>query len=391
MKKTIITTAMFSMAISMMAADTFTITGKIPGIKTGAKVELVSRDNNVKGKIAETTATNGSFKLTGNVPSPTLSEIRISNGDDMDKAISLMVENTGMTVTAAHIDSVAPSFYAGTQGLRQESNVTVKGGKAQTEFDEYNKAMFPYRLASKKAHYDLYWSPDSKKKDASRTRKLEQAYNKANKAEDNARKAFLKAHPTYSISGLQLLSDLQTPFSYTGAELDRIAASVRNMPDKARLARINKAIDFNRNYLRESPYQDIAMTTTDGKVQKLSQFAGKGKYVLIDFWASWCGPCRAAIPHVRELYKKYGNNIEILAVSLDNDESAWRTAMNQEKMEWKQFRADKSQSETIAKTYQVRSIPFMLLIDPQGRIVQAGHDPDAVSEHLAGKPTATKR
>lgn len=381
---------MLSAAFNMVAADGFTITGKIPGLKAGTKVELISRDRDKRGNIAQATATNGAFKLTGSVASPTLSEIRIASDDkdNLDKAISLMVENTPMTVTAAHIDSVAPGFYAGTAGLYKERNVTVKGGKAQTEYNEYNKAMFPYLLKSKKAHYDLYWGD---KHTASKEKALAKAYSDANAAEQKARLAFINAHPTYSISGYYLLQELQTPFAYTAAELDKMAAQVKNMPDKARLAQITKAIDFSRKYQRETAFKNVAMTALDGKVQNLSAYAGKGKYVLVDFWASWCGPCRAAIPHVRELYQKYGNRLEILAVSLDKEETAWKEAMAQEKMEWKQFRATPAQSEAITNAYQVHSIPFMLLIDPQGRIVQAGHDPEAVSAILASKLTATKR
>lgn len=387
MNKALMVLAMLSLTLDIMAADSFTITGRIPGLKAGTKVELVSRDNPVKGTIAETVATQGAFRLTGSVPSPTLSEIRIqsNNDNDLDKAISLMVENTGMTVSAAHIDSVAPGFYAGTDGLYKERNVTVTGGKAQTEFNEYNKAMFPYRLKSKKAHYDLYWDESKTKRTPAREKALEQAFNKAQQDENKGRQAFITAHPTYSISGYCLLENLNTPFSYTGAELNKIQTAVRNMTDKARLAQVTKAIAFSRKYLRETPYINIAVTDINGKTHNLSEFARKGKYVLVDFWASWCGPCRAAIPHVRDLYKKYGNRLEILAVSLDKEEKAWKEAMAQEKMEWKQFRATPAQSETIANTYQVHSIPFMLLIDPQGRIVMAGHDPEAVSEILASK------
>ena len=103
---------------------------------------------------------------------------------------------------------------------------------------------------------------------------------------------------------------------------------------------------------------------------------------MIDFWASWCGPCRAAIPHVRELYKKYGDKVEFIAVSLDSSEAPWRKAMDHEKMEWTQLWADKSHSEGVVKPYQISGIPFIMLLDPQGRIVHAGHNPDAVTAIL---------
>lgn len=384
MKKILITSALLSAALSLVAADSFTITGTIPGLKAGTKVQLVGRDRHSHGDIAGTTATDGAFTLTGSVTSPTLCEIRIESADPegLDKAIGLMVENLPMTVSAAHIDSVAPGFYTGTRGKYLERNVAVTGGQAQREFDEYNAAMFPYELVSKQAHYDLYWGEDQKTRSEDEEKRLAAVFNDANAAETSARRAFIAAHPTYSISGYLVLNDLNTPFTYTASELDAMAASFKDMPDAARLSQITEALDFNRKYQRETPYTDIAMLDTLGIERKLSEFATGDRYVMIDFWASWCGPCRAAIPHVRELRGKYGDRLEILAVSLDSAEKPWRKAMEQEKMEWTQLWADKTRSGAITDAYQVHSIPFMLLLDPQGRIVHAGHDPEALSAFL---------
>ncbi|MBD5166589.1 MAG: redoxin domain-containing protein [Helicobacter sp.] len=214
-------------------------------------------------------------------------------------------------------------------------------------------------------------------------KKLKAAYAEAGLAEDAARRDFVAAHPTYSISGSLMLNDLSTPFTYTGAELDALAESVKGMSDTARLAQVNAAIAKSRERLRESPFTDFAVLDPLGTERRLSEFAADGKkYVMIDFWASWCGPCRAAIPHVRELYKKYGDRVEFIAVSLDSTDEAWRQAMEQEKMEWTQLWADKSRVDAVTTPYQIRSIPFIMLLDPQGRIVHAGHNPEAVTAIL---------
>ena len=79
------------------------------------------------------------------------------------------------------------------------------------------------------------------------------------------------------------------------------------------------------------------------------------------------------------LYNKYGDKLQIIAVSLDSAEKPWRKAMNEELMEWTQLWADKAHVSGISEPYQVHSIPYIMLLNPEGRIIYAGHDPDAVS------------
>lgn len=384
MKKSLITVSLLTACLSIMAADSFTIKGSIPGLKAGTKVHLVGREHNVRGDIVEATATDGAFILTGSVQSPTLSEIRIESTEPngIYKSIELMVENVPMTVSAAYIDSIAPGFYVGTRGKYQERNVTVTGGNAQKEFEEYKKAMFDSEVAAKKAHYDLYWADDRKERSPELEKQFAKAFELAQVNEDATRNTFIKAHPAYSISGYCMLNKLSTPFVFTSAELDEMEASVRDMPDASRRAQVNGAIANSRKFTRESMFTDFAVLDTLGAERKLSEFANKGKYVMVDFWASWCGPCRAAIPHVRELHGKYGDSLEILAVSLDSAEKPWRKAMNEEKMDWTQLWADKERVSAVQEAYQIHGIPFMLLIDPQGRIVHAGHSPAAVTAAL---------
>ena len=384
MKKFASSTLILASVASLHASDGFTITVDIPGLKAGSKVELVSRESGRYGTLAETVATDGAFTLSGEVPSPTISELRIERPDSasIGKGISMMVENVPMTVTAAHIDSVPPSFYFGSKELKREKNVTVTGGQAQKEYAEYTAAMLPTNIATRDAHYALYHA-ENRDKTPEGQKKLKAAYAEAGLAEDAARRDFVAAHPTYSISGSLMLNDLSTPFTYTGAELDALAESVKGMSDTARLAQVNAAIAKSRERLRESPFTDFATLDPRGTERRLSEFAADGKkYVMIDFWASWCGPCRAAIPHVRELYKKYGDRVEFIAVSLDSTDEAWRQAMEQEKMEWTQLWADKSRVDAVTTPYQIRSIPFIMLLDPQGRIVHAGHNPEAVTAIL---------
>ena len=84
-----------------------------------------------------------------------------------------------------------------------------------------------------------------------------------------------------------------------------------------------------------SQFKDIALQTPQGATKRLSDYCGKGNYVLVDFWASWCGPCRAEMPNVKKAYEKYhSKGFEIVGVSLDNDKAAWTGAIQRMNLTW---------------------------------------------------------
>ena len=114
----------------------------------------------------------------------------------------------------------------------------------------------------------------------------------------------------------------------------------------------------------------------------LSELVGQTDYVLVDFWASWCGPCRAAIPHVRDLHKKYDGRLDVYSVSVDENEKAWRKAMEKEKMEWTQLRLTQDQLGAVGRHYLLSAIPRLILLDPQGRIVCSTNLPAEIDKYL---------
>lgn len=120
-------------------------------------------------------------------------------------------------------------------------------------------------------------------------------------------------------------------------------------------------------------FMDFTMKTPEGKEVKLSDYVGRGKVVLVDFWASWCGPCRREMPNLVEIYKEYkGKKFEIVGVSLDRDAEAWKAAIKTLGITWPQMSDLKFWQCEGAQIYAVSSIPHTVLIDGEGTILKRG-------------------
>ncbi|MCU0405053.1 MAG: AhpC/TSA family protein [Chitinophagaceae bacterium] len=126
---------------------------------------------------------------------------------------------------------------------------------------------------------------------------------------------------------------------------------------------------------------DFAQEDPDGKPVSLKDF--RGKYVLVDFWASWCGPCRQENPNVVQAYKKYKNkNFTVLGVSLDRDKPRWLQAISDDQLTWPHVSDLKFWQNEVAKLYKVSSIPQNYLLDPEGRIIGKNLRGAALEEFL---------
>lgn len=132
-----------------------------------------------------------------------------------------------------------------------------------------------------------------------------------------------------------------------------------------------------------SVYKDIKLKSSLGNDISLSDYVGKHKVVLIDFWASWCGPCIKEMPHVVDAYAKYKNKgFEIVGISMDEDQGRWLATIDRLKMTWPQMSDLKGWKSTAAQLYGIDSIPYTLLIDQDGKIIDSNLRGNQLTDRL---------
>ncbi|MBC5620217.1 TlpA disulfide reductase family protein [Butyricimonas hominis] len=384
MKKRYLSFLLLASAISacdMKPMDHFVLRGTIPGAMDSTEIELAIPGENkerLKGFIV-----NERFEFRGKLEQPTLCELRLNNQDICDRKnikeenkiiyadINFFVENGKLTFTTPHVDSLPHSFWK--YDIRKEKNYTLTGSPAQDIYYAYQQQTIPTRHLLRTFRFQENKQPeDAKRIVAAQTELARQT------------REFIAGHSNLAVN-LMLVEELKKePFTYDQGYLDELEQLFASYRDTCpRLKNFRQYLKEASAFAQGKPLQEGKVITSKGDTLSLLAQLKAGQYTLIDFWASWCGPCRASFPHLREMYKLHGEKVNFISVSLDKEEKEWQKAMGEEKLPWSQFLATRALSKEVGKYYNLKSIPTFLFIDPDGKIIFSGHSSDELEAELA--------
>ncbi len=342
MRKVLFTIAAAAMACACSNSSQFSIKGKIENLN--GKIYLVTADYT---PIDSAEVQDGKIYLKGRVEEPVIAFLGTSEGG----LARVVLENTRLTVSG---------------DLNDPANIRVKGSPANDAYSAYLD-----RLSQLTAQFYDPNTTEEQRNEIIRQDSIAQAeLIDANR--DNILGAFLFcSDKIYGLNGEQIEAEV-AKFSPEMQQTDYLQEALKE-------AGIQKKTAVGQ------PYMEITLPDSTGEQIALSAFVGKGKYVLLDFWASWCRPCMQELPYLIDAYNKYhAKGFEIYGVSLDENKSSWESTVKSQQMDWIQVSTLEGWECPAAQQYGIRSIPANLLIDPEGTIIAKNLRGEELVKTLAG-------
>ena len=330
----------------------FLISGTANGIENGKKVFVEIQDEN--GVIAKDTGVieNGKFELKGSTDNIDLGFIRIEN----EKINLPIILEEGKIKINIVKDSLQKSTIEGTfnnDKFQKFNNESVAILEKVKKFEKENNPKMQKALAAK---------------DTVTVNKIKKEYQNFQNDMNDYSKAFIKNNPDAFISVLLLENFLMReyiPATEIKSFYDKLDKKLVNTKSAQN---IKKTLDLMLAVVVGKPAPKFSAKSPEGKLISLDE--SLGKVTIVDFWASWCAPCRKENPNVVALYNEYhSKGLNIIGVSLDQDATKWKDAIAKDKLSWTHVSNLKYWDEPIGKQYGISSIPATFILDAKGNIV----------------------
>lgn len=359
----------------------FKISGKSTNLAHTLDWVYIQYKTNGEWKRDSAKVTNGSYEYSGKIEEPGTASIRAKYADENGKPVTLAPRRDAVTVF------IQPGKIK-VNSVDSFANITVKGSPAHTEYAKLMAQTKPYNDKMQPL-YALY-SQFAKAKENSAKDRVEAMIDSLDKImQEEVYGKYVKQNPKSPIALFALKQ-------YAGWEIDpdKIDPLFAVLSDDVKNSPSGKDFSGQLDIARKTAIGKIAMNFTQndtlGNPVSLASF--RGKYVLVDFWASWCGPCRAENPNVVKVFRKYKDQgFHIIGVSLDRpgQKEKWIKAIHDDELAWTQVSDLQFWNNEVAKQYGIQAIPQNLLIDPEGRIIAkniTGEELDQkVGDAIAGK------